>query len=110
MTSENTKPQPGGAGVRENTRLGGRATHTVADTIHGEQGTLDGIPTAYASLLAPCARRRRWAVSYRCPRCGGSHLGYSRDGDAAGLRRSGCGRLIWVVIARVYKAGDSHDG
>lgn len=106
MTSENTKPQPGGAGVRENAQLGGGATHTLADAPEGEQLALDGIPAAFASLFAPCGKRSRWAISYRCPRCTGTHLGYSRDGNAAGLRRSGCGRLVWLVIARTYQAGE----
>lgn len=103
MTSGNTKPQPGGAGVRTEAHMSERAPTIVADTPGDGQGTLDGVPTAFASLLAPCARRRRWAVSYRCPRCGGSHLGYSHTGNAAGLRRSGCGRLVWIVIARIYR-------
>lgn len=109
MTPDNTKPQPDRAGARENAQQSGGDTHTLTHTTHGEQGTLDGVPTAYASLHAPSAKRRRWAITYRCPRCSGTHLGYSRDGNAAGIRRSGCERLIWVVIARVYKAGETHD-
>jgi predicted RNA-binding Zn-ribbon protein involved in translation (DUF1610 family) len=75
---------------------------SVTERPSAEQVTLDKLPTAFASLLAPCARRRRWAVSYRCPRCGGSHLGFSYSPDVSGVRRSGCGRKIWLVVARRY--------
>ena len=62
-------------------------------------------PAAFASAFAPCARRRRWALAYACPHCGGHHLGYTYIPPRGGLRRSGCGRLVWLVIARRYRAG-----
>lgn len=101
-TANKSEPQPGGAGARAEALMTGAAMTSIADTPNSEQGTLEGVPVAFASAFAPCARRRRWAISYRCPRCGGSHLGYSPDENAGGLRRSGCGRLVWLVIARRY--------
>lgn len=55
-------------------------------------------PTAYASLYAPCGRRTRWWCAYLCPYCGGGHFARLKsEGNAQGVRRSGCGRLIWLV-------------
>lgn len=77
----------------------------VADPPDTEQGTPAKTPPAFASLFPPCARRRRWLIVYRCPRCSGHHQGLAWTDRVAGLRRSGCGRLIWIVVARHYGGG-----
>jgi hypothetical protein len=60
-------------------------------------------PVAYASRFDPHGRRRWYWVTYRCPRCNDAgHLGRSRDPIATGVRRAACGRLVWLVVARVY--------
>lgn len=63
-------------------------------------------PVAYASLYAPSGRRHWWWLAYRCPHCRAGHFGRVRDRQSAsGVRRAGCGRLVWVKIARTYRAG-----
>lgn len=63
-------------------------------------------PVAFASLYAPTGRRRWWWYVVRCPHCGAGHFGRVRDQeDARGVRRTGCGRLITVVVARTYRPG-----
>ncbi|RKS10042.1 hypothetical protein DFP74_5789 [Nocardiopsis sp. Huas11] len=76
---------------------------SVTDQPEGEQAASHRTPAAFASLYPPCARRRRWLFVYRCPRCAGHHQGLSWSGRVAGVRRSGCGRLVWVVVARQYR-------
>ncbi|MEU8275715.1 hypothetical protein ACFYOK_10760 [Microbispora bryophytorum] len=46
----------------------------------------------------PAGRRTRvWGV-YVCPICQASHFArLNSEDDAKGVRRSGCGRLIWLV-------------
>lgn len=61
-------------------------------------------PVAYASLYAPAGRRRMWWFAYVCPRCGAGHFGrVANETAVTGVRRSGCGRLIWLVVARTYR-------
>lgn len=63
-------------------------------------------PAAFASLYAPAGRRTMWWLAIRCPHCGAVHLGRVRDQeDARGVRRAGCGRLVWVKVARTYRPG-----
>lgn len=83
------------------------ATNTNTDSV--ARGTVTGElalnlrPVAYASLFAPAGRRRLWAMTYRCPLCHAGHLGRGETAEAVvGHRRSGCGRLVWVVAARTY--------
>ncbi|MBB4931416.1 hypothetical protein F4561_002236 [Lipingzhangella halophila] len=61
-------------------------------------------PVAFASAFAPDGRRRRWGIAYRCPHCHRHHFGLSWTPQVGGIRRSGCGRRIWVVISRRYPA------
>ncbi|MFI0482232.1 hypothetical protein [Actinomadura sp. 9N215] len=62
-------------------------------------------PAAYASLYAPAGRRTMWWYALACPHCGAGHFGRLRSRDALdGVRRAGCGRLVWVVVARTYPA------
>ncbi|GAB3718311.1 hypothetical protein GCM10027590_17210 [Nocardiopsis nanhaiensis] len=75
---------------------------TVTAPPDGGQSTLDKLPTAFASLFPPAGRRRRWIAIYKCPRCSGHHTTFSWSGKVAGRRASGCGRAIWVVVARRY--------
>ena len=57
-----------------------------------------------ASVYAPCPRRTLWAFAYVCPWCGLGHLGRARTEDEiAGPRRSRCGHLVIVRVARVYR-------
>jgi hypothetical protein len=79
------------------------STPSVTDTEELALGLRNRRPAVFGSLYAPCGRRRMWAVSFRCPHCGGVHFGRSRAPDVGGVRRSGCGRLVWLVIVRVYR-------
>lgn len=69
------------------------------------------VPAAYCSLFAPDGRRRRYGIAYACPHCNRHHFGLSWTPNVDGTRKSGCGRLVRVVIARRYPAaafqGDS---
>ena len=61
-------------------------------------------PVVYASLYAPAGRRTRWWAAYVCAHCGAGHFARLADErDASGVRRSGCGRLLWLVVARTYR-------
>lgn len=63
-------------------------------------------PVAFASLYAPAGRRTMWWYTIRCPHCGAGHFGRVRDQEGArGVRRAGCGRLVWVKVARTYRPG-----
>jgi hypothetical protein len=62
---------------------------------------------AYVSLWAPAGRRRLWVYSYKCAECGTYQFGRRRDlASVTEIRRSGCGHLIEVIIARVYGRAD----
>lgn len=79
------------------------------DTFNVRQGFDNVTPTrrypvAYASLYAPAGRRRCWWAAYICAHCGGGHFArLRRAADASSVRRSGCGRLIRLVVARTYR-------
>lgn len=61
-------------------------------------------PAAYVSLYAPYGRRRMWWFTFVCPTCSFGHFGRVADEESVeGLRRAGCGRLVWLVVARVYR-------
>jgi hypothetical protein len=62
-------------------------------------------PAAFASLFPPDQRRRRWGISYRCPHCSNYHYGLSWGPHVGGIRTARCGRKIWLVVARTYRAG-----
>ncbi|MBG0818202.1 hypothetical protein [Planomonospora sp. ID82291] len=65
-------------------------------------------PVAYASLYAPAGRRRCWWFAYVCCHCGFGHFGRVRDENTVeGVRRSGCGRLVWIIVARTYRGAQS---
>lgn len=72
-------------------------------------------PVAYVSLYAPHAGRRTWWFAYRCPHCSYGHRGELRqatDEETAekaviGVRRSRCGRRLWLVVGRVYRGNES---
>jgi hypothetical protein len=72
---------------------------------HDSRRACRSAPVANASLYEPTPTRTWWWISLRCPHCGGSvHLGRVRhEADAAGPRRTTCGRKVWVVIRRVYR-------
>lgn len=108
MTTHTTKGRPRANEDRPNdsthetTREGFDVMASIT-TPTGEQQHLGGIPAAYASAYAPCAGRTQWAYAYQCPRCGGSHLGRNARLDTlGGLRRARCGRLVWIIPARIY--------
>jgi hypothetical protein len=66
------------------------------------------LPTASASLYEPAANRTQWWISLRCPHCGSVHLGRVRaESEAAGPRRTGCGRMVLVVVRRTYRGHSS---
>ena len=61
-------------------------------------------PLASASLYEPAAARTWWWISLRCPLCGSVHLHRVRqEEDAGGVRRTGCGRRVFVKIRTVYR-------
>ncbi|GAA4098800.1 hypothetical protein GCM10022214_74300 [Actinomadura miaoliensis] len=61
-------------------------------------------PAVYASLYAPAGRRRMWWLTLRCPHCRAGHFGrVPSEAAAGGVRRTPCGRRVWVVVARVYR-------
>lgn len=71
----------------------------------GADTSIRRYPVAYASLYAPTGQRTRWWAAIRCPHCGGVHLARLRGrSDLPGVRRSGCGRLVWIAVARTYGA------
>lgn len=59
-------------------------------------------PKAFASQFSPDDSRLYHWVTYRCPHCGASHFGRSPNRIESGIRRSRCGRKIWLIIARTY--------
>lgn len=110
MLTNANDPRPGGAEGRKEAHMDGGAVASIAEAVEVEQATVPigatRYPVAFASAFGPCAGRRLWAVSYRCPHCSGHHLGRSADAEElGGVRRARCGRLVWLVIARVYRAG-----
>ncbi len=61
-------------------------------------------PLASASLYEPAYQRTWWWISVRCPHCGAVHLHrVRREQDAGGVRRTGCGRRVFVKIRTVYR-------
>ncbi len=61
-------------------------------------------PVVYASAYAPCEGRYRWAFAYICPFCKLGHLGRAKsEAEVSGARRSRCGRLVVIRVARVYR-------
>jgi hypothetical protein len=91
-------------------RLNAQVTATVTKTSVTRRDDSRRVPLARASLFAPDGvRRTRWAITYLCPVCGFGHLGRSREAWAGVIRRSACGRLILVVVARTYR-GHSGSG
>jgi DNA-directed RNA polymerase subunit RPC12/RpoP len=62
-------------------------------------------PLASASLYEPACDRHWWWISVRCPWCGSVHLHRVRqEEDAGGVRRTGCGRRVFVKIRTVYRS------
>ena len=61
-----------------------------------------------ASVYAPHPGRSWWWLAYICPHCGAGHLGRARtEAEVPGPRRSRCGHLVVVVVARVYGQPES---
>jgi hypothetical protein len=61
-----------------------------------------------ASVYAPCAGRTWWWLAYLCAHCGAGHLGRSRtEAEIPGIRRSRCGHLVDVVVARTYRGWEA---
>lgn len=60
--------------------------------------------TAYASVYGPCRGRSRWLAVYICPFCQSGHAAYARNLDEVpGRRRTRCGRLVRLIVARTYR-------
>lgn len=60
---------------------------------------------ASASLYEPANERTWWWISLRCPWCGSVHLHRVRhEQDAGGVRRTGCGRRMFVKVRTVYRS------
>lgn len=73
-----------------------------ADSVQ-EELPLRRYPAAYGSVWTPTRHRRWWTVIYRCPHCEEHHHGRSPRRITSGVRHARCGRLIWLVIMRVYR-------
>lgn len=79
-------------------RPGADEAGPMTNSVIGADTRLRRYPVAYASLYAPAGQRTRWWAAISCPHCGGVHLARLRTrSDLPGVRRSGCGPLIWVV-------------
>lgn len=64
-----------------------------------------GYPQASASLYGPACERTWWWISLRCPWCGSVHLHrVRREEDAAGVRRTGCERRVFVKVRATYRS------
>jgi len=65
------------------------------------------LPRAYASLFAPDGRRKRWMLTFICPRCGFGHRALATtEEQARQLRpRGACGRMVRIKVARTYRGG-----
>ena len=62
-------------------------------------------PVASASLYEPSCERTWWWISLRCPLCRSVHLHRVRqEHDAEGVRRTGCGRRVFVKIRTTYRS------
>ncbi len=60
--------------------------------------------TVHASVYAPCEGRSWWWLAYVCPHCKAGHLGRARtEAQVPGVRRSRCGHLVVVIVARTYR-------
>jgi hypothetical protein len=63
---------------------------------------------ASASLYEPACERTWWWISLRCPWCGAVHLHrFRQEQDAEGVRRTGCGRRVYVKVRTVYRGKSS---
>ncbi len=62
------------------------------------------LPVAFASQAEPCAGRTLWHAMYRCGACNGTHFARSREELTTGKRLARCGRVVWLVVARTYRA------
>jgi hypothetical protein len=94
---------------------GNRRHHIAAAAKQGESAAIvrqgrrgSRYPLASASLYEPACERTWWWISLRCPWCGPVHLHRVRqEQDADGLRRTGCGRRVFVKIRTVYRSNAS---
>ncbi|MFC4054654.1 hypothetical protein ACFOY4_33610 [Actinomadura syzygii] len=97
MSADENAPgdESGGA---EDEQAGGRVV----------ESTIPRYPVAHVSVYAPAGRRRWWWYAMRCPHCGAGHFGRARSQDGVkGTRRTGCGRRVWVIVARTYGAREA---
>lgn len=63
-------------------------------------------PRVFASVFAPgIGRRRLWMFTYICAHCHAGHLGRAdSESKVRGPHRGSCGRSVWVLPARTYRA------
>lgn len=97
--------EKGGPGTTRNPPTHENSASTNATNIPKvAEGSPRRYRTAYVSLYAPSARRTRWWACYICPFCKLGHFARLRsEADASGVRRSGCGRMVTLVVARTYR-------
>lgn len=105
MKPPKTRNGPGGVAAptrAENDQKAAEDTQTIARVpLNFERNR---VPSAFASQFPPDGKARGcWWIAYRCPHCEASHLGRSPHRIETGLRRSRCGKRIWLVIARTYR-------
>lgn len=97
MSMNEDGPSVGSAEAVEDEQAGGRV---VGASVRRH-------PIAHASLFAPAGRRTMWWLTIRCPHCGRGHFSRLRSPEnAQGVRRTGCGRRVRIVVARTYPAQD----
>jgi hypothetical protein len=98
----------------------GRPSASVASTATNSVASLGGrtgiapsngrgsrSPWVYASVFAPgvVGRRRLWMFTYVCAHCHTGHLGRAdSESKVRGPHRGSCGRSVWVLPARTYRA------
>lgn len=82
---------------------------------HPQRTTLKRRPAVFASVYEPTDTRQRWLLCYRCPWCNDrGHHGFAQslddiapdhgEGRRSGVRRAPCGKRVWIVVARIFRA------
>ena len=103
-------PNGNGPGVitpqgRPDAQLAATATPGTSLPSVSLRGRRHRYPVASASLYEPSCERTWWWISLRCPLCRSVHLHRVRqEQDAEGVRRTGCGRRVFVKVRTTYRS------
>jgi len=115
MRSPETQNDPGGVatptGAEKDSHQAAQDIDIVSHGYDVSHGFRHHYPAAHVSLYAPHRGRRTWWFAYRCEHCGYGHQGQLRNATdessairaVQGVRRSRCGRRVWIFVARVYR-------